>query len=260
MVKRIMILPDVHVSPVTEEEDKQRLFLAGQYFVANKHDTCVCLGDFADMPSLCTYDKGTTGFEGRRYKKDINSTSRVMGSFFAPIYAERERLIKQKRKRWNPEFLMCMGNHEERINRAVYAEPILEDTISVQDLEYEEWGWDVKPFGVPHIYCNICFSHSFPSGVMNRPISGEHHASSLLKKNYMSSVCGHSHLLDFDTDVASDGTRKFGLVAGCFTEDNPKYAGASSRLWWRGLTSMEVDEETGEFLSIYHISLDRLRG
>jgi hypothetical protein len=39
----------------------------------------------ADMPSLCTYDKGTKGFEGRRYKQDVNVTLDAQERMFAPI-------------------------------------------------------------------------------------------------------------------------------------------------------------------------------
>ena len=45
----------------------------------------ICIGDFADMSSLSSYDRGTKSFEGRRYVKDIEAAKEAMGRFLQPI-------------------------------------------------------------------------------------------------------------------------------------------------------------------------------
>ena len=36
-----------------------------------KVDKVICMGDFASMDSMSSYDRKKKSFEGRRYKKDI---------------------------------------------------------------------------------------------------------------------------------------------------------------------------------------------
>src|SRR3546814_6957280 len=81
------------------------------------------------MPSLCSYDKGTKGFEGRRYSKDIAAAHDAQERFFAPIKATKKKL---------PRFVMLQGNHEYRIERAIDADAAhLDGVISPDDLLYE---------------------------------------------------------------------------------------------------------------------------
>jgi len=62
----LLIIGDPHAHP---DYDNKRFTALGKYILKTKPDIIVCLGDFADMPSLSSYDKGTKGFEGRRYKR-----------------------------------------------------------------------------------------------------------------------------------------------------------------------------------------------
>ena len=66
-----LVIPDQHAHP---DNNNDRFEWLGKLIVDLKPDVVINLGDMADMPSLCTYDKGTKGFEGRRYKQDVNST------------------------------------------------------------------------------------------------------------------------------------------------------------------------------------------
>ena len=57
-----MVIPDVQCK---EGVDISHLEWIGKYAAEKKPDVIVCLGDFADMPSLSTYDIGKKSFEGR---------------------------------------------------------------------------------------------------------------------------------------------------------------------------------------------------
>tara|TARA_Y100001973_G_C5204826_1_gene340659 strand:+ start:4500 stop:5249 length:750 start_codon:yes stop_codon:yes gene_type:complete len=223
-MKTHLIIPDQHAHP---DYNNTRFEWIGKLILDVKPDIVINLGDMADMPSLCTYDKGTKGFEGRRYKKDINCVLDAQERIFAPI---------KRAKRKKPKFYMCLGNHEERINRAISSEPILDGTISVDDLGYKSFGWKVSPYLEPVIIDRIAYSHFFTSGVMGRPIGGESPAKSLLNKQHMSVTQGHSHTLDLSTAINAAGERMMGLVAGCYLDfksdwNNPQ----SENLWWSGI-------------------------
>lgn len=104
-----IVIPDTQVKP---EIDFSYLSQIGEYIADRRPDTIVHLGDFADMPSLSTYDIGKKEFEGRSYKADIESSKEAMQILMEPIYREIDRRIKGKRKSWKPRFVMTLGNHE----------------------------------------------------------------------------------------------------------------------------------------------------
>ena len=80
--KRIMVLPDVQAKPGIDFSYLRRY---GQYMLDKRPDVVVCIGDFADMPSLSSYDKGKKSFEGRRYKRDIEAAQFAMQAFLDPM-------------------------------------------------------------------------------------------------------------------------------------------------------------------------------
>src|SRR5574340_1836179 len=116
MPRTHMVIPDTQVK---EGVPTEHLEWIGRYAAEKKPDVIVCLGDFADMPSLSSYDKGKKSFEGRRYTKDIDATQQAMVRLMTPIADERGRLKRNKEKQWNPHLVMLLGNHEHRINRAI---------------------------------------------------------------------------------------------------------------------------------------------
>ena len=56
------VLPDVQAK---DGNDFNFLSCIGRYIVDKKPDVIVCLGDFADMESLSSYDVGKKSFEGQ---------------------------------------------------------------------------------------------------------------------------------------------------------------------------------------------------
>lgn len=236
----ILCIGDPHARP---DQDNSRFEILGKFAVDKKPDIIVCIGDFADMESLNSYDKWTVKAEGKRYKDDLISVIDAQEKMFAPIRKEMDRLVTNKKKRWEPKFYMTMGNHENRINRAANENPSLYGHMSVDDLKYKEYGWEVVPFLKPLVLHNIAFQHYFTSGVMGRPISGDNHAATLVKKNFMSSVCGHSHLRDYWETTDIIGRKKFGLVLGCYDEGDHSYANGTQHQWWSGLTMLNRVED-----------------
>ena len=113
---RHLVIPDTQVKP---DMPVDHLYWAGRYAAATKPDVIIHLGDHWDMPSLSSYDVGKKSFEGRRYVNDIEAGKHAMWAFMHPILDEQRRLRLNKKKTWNPRMVFLLGNHEQRIERAI---------------------------------------------------------------------------------------------------------------------------------------------
>lgn len=252
---KILVIPDSHSQPDFRND---RFTWLGKYIVDKKPDIIVNIGDLADMPSLSSYDKGKRSFEGRRYYKDIAAVWDAQEKLFAPITEYNKQQKINKAKQYKPRLVFTSGNHENRINRATQETAELDGTIGIKDLKYEEFGWEVIPFLKPINIHGINFCHYFTSGVMGRPISGEHVAHSLITKQLSSCVQGHSHLRSFDERTTAEGKKILGLVVGCYLEDDQweDYAKEANKMWWRGVCMLH-DVHDGyfdpEFIGINHL-------
>lgn len=241
-----LIIPDPHAAP---DEDLSRFKYLGNLIASVKPDVVVCIGDWADMPSLCSYDKGTKGFEGRRYKADIDSAIKAQELMFIPIKAAKKKL---------PRFVMTTGNHDyARINRAIEKDAILDGTISVSDLQYEDFGWETYDFLEPVEIDGVYYSHYFPTGVMGRATSGEHQAYTLLTKQFVSCTQGHTHTRDFAERTAPDGRRLMGMVTGCYIDRKHEYAGEANKMWWSGVV-IKRDVHQGQY-DFEFVGYDRIK-
>ena len=243
-MKKILVVGDPHARP---EESNDRFTALGNFIVDKKPDEVVIIGDMADMGSLSHYDKGTVRAEGKRYADDVAATRDAVAKVMKPVNERVNQIIANKKKKWQPKFHITLGNHEHRIDRAANESPSLYGHLSIKDLGYHDAGWNVVPFLVPLMIDNICFQHYFTSGLMGRPISGDNHAATLVKKNFMSSVAGHSHLRDYWETADAVGRKRFGLVVGCYDVGGHEYAHGTQHKWWSGLTMLhEVDNGTAE--------------
>ena len=232
-----MVIPDTQVKPGCPIE---HLKWAGQYAVDKKPDVIVHIGDHWDMPSLSHYDKGTKSFEGRRYLSDIESGILGMQAFLAPIRAEQYRLKENKKKQWNPRLVFTLGNHENRITRAIETDPKLDGLIGFKDFGLEKMGWEVMPFLAPVKIDGVVYSHYFTSGIMGRPVSS---SRALLTKQFQSCVMGHVQDREISFAKRADGTRVTGLFAGIFYQHEEGYLNAQTNLSWRGIWMLhEVDD------------------
>lgn len=236
--KKILVIPDAHAHPDVAQD---RFHALGQFIVDKKPDEIVSIGDWADMSSLCFYDKGTIRAEGQRYTRDIDSANEAIDIVMGYVNAERQRLRKNKAKQWNPNFSITLGNHENRINTVQTKDASLAGCISTDDIKFAEAGWEVVPFLTPHIIERIAFQHYLVSGVMGKAVSGVNHARTLVAKAYMSCVVGHSHMFDWWEDARADHGKIFGCVVGCYEDLDlhiPDFAKSSAHHWWSGLVML----------------------
>lgn len=232
--KKILVIPDAHSRP---NFNNDRFDALGNFIADKRPDIVVSIGDWADMGSLCSYDKGTKSAEGRRYQADIEACHDALRRTMEPVKA-----AARVHRKGLPEFYITLGNHEARIDRAASTNPELFGKLATTDLGFEEWGWTVVPFLQPLVLQDILFQHYLPSGAMGKPVSGVNHARTLVMKGLQSTVVGHSHGRDFWETTRADGQKMFGLVVGCYDQGEHSYAAGTQHNWWSGLVMLNEAE------------------
>jgi hypothetical protein len=196
---------------------------AGRYIAEKRPDVIVCIGDFADMPSLSSHDKpGSRHCEMQRYQNDIDSVKYGMEELLAPIRREPS---------YDPVMILTYGNHEDRITRAGNENPRGKQP-ALADLEYEQFGWRTVPFMQPVVIEGVAFCHYFPSGVMGKAITSP---SILLKTLHMSAFAGHQQGRNIAYARRADGGDLTAIISGSFYQHDEAYLNAFTNRHWRGM-------------------------
>lgn len=235
-----IIIPDVQARP---DDNFEFLTWIGEYIAYEQPDVIIQIGDFADMPSLSSYDVGKKSFEGRTYKADIAASINAMDSLMLPILKKQVKLEEGHKRRWKPKMYLTLGNHEYRIDKAINNDRKLEDLISVNDLQYEVYGWEVIPFLKPLVIDNILFVHYYCSGSKGMPVAS---ARLLTQHAHMSTIVGHQQGKDIYYTKRGDGKRITGIIAGsCYVHDE-NYLNHQTNNHWRGIIKLE-NVKDGEF-------------
>jgi hypothetical protein len=226
--RRHIVIPDCQVKPGVPID---YLHWVGAYIQDQAPDVVVQIGDFADFPSLSSYDIGKRSFEGRQYKADVKAANEAL------------RILTDYCNQTQADLHFTAGNHENRCNRAVENDRKLEGMIDWRDVGFDELGWKTHDFLEPVMVDGICYSHYFTSGVMGRPVSS---ARALLNKKHMSCVMGHVQRWEMHRDVRADGSAILGLFAGsCYLHDED-YLGPQGNQYWRGIWVLN-EVEHGDF-------------
>lgn len=226
--RRYFIVPDTQIAP-----GRQTIHVtwAARAIVDYKPDVVVMLGDWWDMPSLSTHDApGSRQAEGRNVKSDIDAGNEAFALFNAPIQAEIDRLVRNKRKRWTPELHILTGNHEDRITRAIALDPRWDGQLSLDHLQTP--GWTRHPYLKILERDGIKFCHFFPHPHSGRAIGGT--IVNRLNSIGSSFVQGHQQGFLYASRQYPDHV-KHGLVAGRFYLDHESYRAEDvQRTEWSG--------------------------
>lgn len=251
MSKKHIVIPDAQIRP---GDDLTFLEAIGNYLVEKKPDTIVNIGDFADMPSLSSYDVGKRSFEGRRYVKDVEAVQMAQKRLLEPLWSCQRRQLSNKKKVYTPQMVLTLGNHENRIDRAVNLDPKLEGVLDKEHLEYAEHGWEVHPFLSVVVLDGVAYSHYFTSGVLGRPATT---AAAQLNKKHMSCIAGHQQGLQIHMAQRADGSRLTSVIAGSCYEHDEDYLGPQGNKHWRGILVLH-EVHDGSF-DLMPVSLDYLK-
>jgi hypothetical protein len=153
-----------------------------------------------------------------------------MDALLTPLYEYNKAAKESKRKLYKPRMVLTLGNHENRINRAINEDRKLDGLISVDDLPYQDW--EVHPFLEVVVIEGIAFSHYMVSGTLGRPVTT---AQALLTKKHMSCVVGHQQGRQVAFGTRADGNGMTALIIGSCYEHNEDYLGVQGNVHWRGL-------------------------
>lgn len=227
MSKVHLVLPDPHAH---YQHHNNRALWAGELMVDVMPDVVVNIGDTWDMPSLSSFDKGKANFQGRSYTQDIDA---------GLDFHEKLWHAWRKRKRKLPKRVFLIGNHEQRIAKALNQQPELKGAIGFEDLQLDRYYDEVIYYngdtpGVTEID-GVLYAHYFVSGILGRPVSSKYPADALVSQNHVSSTQGHSHLFAHSLDTRADGIKLLGLVTGCLQDYESDWAGECNKLWDRGI-------------------------
>lgn len=260
-----VIVPDSHAKPGTN----MRRFVALGNFIHERiaknprvaYKT-IELGDFEDMPSLSSYDKGKLSFEGRRYNEDVAAALFARHAVYDNVNNWLIRQAERKKKVPEVEHYALGGNHfEGRINKYVQEKPELLGFITHEHAYYAEFKLIDIPFLVPIELDGIQYVHYWQCRGTGKPIgTGKSPASVLLREKHCSTVVGHSHVLDRAIQTSGNGNRLFALSAGCYLDPDEQedYAGQSNKDWWRGITVLHDVRDGFPYGGEEYISVDRL--
>jgi hypothetical protein len=224
-----MVIPDTQAAPGNPDN---HMGWAGMYAAQKKPDVIIHLGDHWDFPSLSSYDKGKGKMEGQRYLADIKAGNDSMAKFMAPIIREQKKMKRAKKQVWKPRLVFLMGNHEDRIRRAIDDNIQMSDLMGMHHTVLDQFGWEIKPFLEVEVIDGVCYSHYFTSGVMGRPVSS---ARLMLTKKHQSCVMGHVQDRDIAYAMRADGTPMTGIFAGIFNQHDESYLTPQTNGSWSGV-------------------------
>ncbi len=234
--KRILVIPDTQVKPGVPTD---HLEWVGKYIAAKRPDHIVMIGDWWDMPSLSSYDKGKKSFEGRSYKADVKAGNDAMTLMTS----------QYRGNGYKPTEHFLMGNHEQRIERAIESQRELEGAIGYHDLNLE--GWEVHPFLKVVEIEGIKFSHYFTSGVLGRPAGS---AAVMLREAMGSAIQGHVQKVDV---AVHPKTGHIAMMVGTCYQQDEDYLGEQGNNCRRQVVMLN-QANAGVFDPMF-VSLDFLR-
>ena len=249
-----LFIPDAQVRPGVSTDHLEAL---GNFIVEKKPDKIINIGDFADMPSLSIYERpGSKKLEGARYSEDIACTKDAMDKLLSPLKEHNRQQLRNKKRQYKPRMILTLGNHENRIDRAINSDPVkLEGVISTEHLPYEDW--EVYPFLDIVEEDGILYSHYFcnPDSLMANPVGGT--IENKLKLLGQSFSMGHQQKRQYGTRYNAAGREMHGLVAGAFYMHDEDYLGPQkNRHYWRGVV-MKNEVRKGSYDPCF-VSLDYL--
>lgn len=217
-------------------------------------DVIVILGDWWDLPSLSTHDApGSKEAEGRRVKPDIDAGNEAFERFYAPIRAKMARTVSSHKKRWQPECHFLFGNHEDRLQRAIFRDPKWEGLLTMDALRTP--GFTRHPFLKIVNIDGIKYCHYFPNPFSGKPIGGT--IVNRLGHIGSSFVQGHQQGFLYASKQYPDHI-KHGIVCGRFYLHHEGYRPEDVQLSeWNGILVLN-QVQNGDF-DLMPLRMDYLR-
>ena len=237
-MKTHCFIPDTQIKPGVPID---HLGWIGQYIEEKRPDIVIHAGDHWDMHSLSIYDKGKRKAEGARYQDDIDAGVAAM-----------EYL--QDQWTYSPRKVFLCGNHEQRIERHVNANPELYGKLSYDDFCLNDLGWEFHDFLKPVCIDGVYYVHFVANPMTGKPWGGQAHTR--LKNVGFSFTMGHQQVKDIAQIDLTNGVTRRALIAGaCYLHDED-YKGYQGNHHWRGII-FKHEVKDGNYC-LMELSLDYL--
>lgn len=214
-MKRHFIIPDRQAKPGVPLDHNRWL---GRAIADYRPDVLIDLGDNADFPSVSSHSQpGSMDKEGQRLSRDIEAAQ------------EADRILFESMGDFRPKRMVRLrGNHENRLERYLQANPVLDGIIGLHLLNDD--AWEIVPFsnGAPGVIVidGLAYSHYFANPNTGKPIGGT--ATYKLAAIGMPFVQGHVQGYDIGTRQYATGRVIRGIVAGSFYIHDEPYKGQAN--------------------------------
>ncbi len=227
-MNRILVIPDTQVKPGVALDHMRWAAKAVKDY---KPTHVVHLGDHWDFPSLSSYSSRIE-VEGKRIINDINAGNEAMRLFWKNLKGLKKL----------PEFHFIFGNHEERLNRYVNDNPVLENFLDLNQLHLD--GWISHPYREVFDISNVWFTHAFYQPYTGRPYGGT--AQNVLARVGLSLCQGHRQGKEISARSLPNGQVQRALICGSYYLHDETYLGPQARETWRGLVVLH-DVNDGDY-------------
>ncbi len=141
-----------------------------------------------------------------------------------------------------------------RIQRFAEDNPLMYGKVSLADLQYQKFGWEVHDFLKPVEIDGIMYCHFFANPFSGKPYGGS--ATNILAKVGKSFSQGHKQTFDVTQRYLPTGERQIGLVAGAAYPWDESYKGYQGNKHFRGLV-VKHRVQNGSY-DLMQVSLDYL--
>ena len=243
------VIPDTQVKPGVPIDHFDWI---AQYFCEKRPNVIIHLGDWYDMNSLCSYDKvdNPGDYHQRLYEDDLEAGDRSLELF-------ENRLAKTKD--YKPRKVYLLGNHENRYERLIRAEPVLARSLTKPWKAAEARGWEVQPFLKPIVIHGVAYCHYFcrgPNGTVGNSRRGAPSARAQVTREMRSCTAGHKQGLDVHIQPTEDGMKR-GIIAESCYQHEEEYLSPQGTTYWRGIL-MKHEVHEGDF-NLMEVSLNFLQ-
>lgn len=229
-----LLIGDAHAYPGTSND---RFLWAGRCAADLGVQFVWSAGDWFDMPSLFGVEKSRLRpavVAGHTYDRDLEAGVEALDLFNTGL----EGFETKKHA--------SLGNHEQRIERAVEADPSMEGSMSYDDLCMAEYGWRTYEYLEPAIIHGCVFSHAFKAPGAKNPIGGKTADRRILAEfqSPRSRFRGHDHRFSLlEMGNAFDGGLTTSVSVGCYFDTRGaahRWAGYDVESWRSGLLWVDV--------------------
>jgi len=255
--KKHFMIPDTQVKPGVP---LYHLEWIGQYIVDHPPDRLIMIGDWYDLPSLSSYDRGKRAFEGRRFTADIDAGHRALELLEKPLELRNAALRRSKHALIKIDKHVTWGNHEDRARRISEDVPELDGLIGVHlfDEFWQARGWNTHQYTEVVDLDGVWYSHCFLTELTGRALGAM--ASTMLKTIGHTFTQGHRQTYEVAARYVGDKMHRALIAGACYLHDedykgpNRKSSERSANYHWRGCV-MKHDVADGEY-SLMELPLD----